>query len=160
MVETAESSKVNPFSLAQAQLDKAAKILDLDPAIHAILREPERELHVSLPIRMDDDTVRVFKGFRLQYNSTRGPHKGGIRFHPDETIDTLRALGAWMTWKTSLMDLPLGGGKGGIICDPKAMSEGELERLSRFRTSTMTSGQGRTCTRSSTRRSPGRSTMS
>ncbi|MFH1829600.1 MAG: Glu/Leu/Phe/Val dehydrogenase, partial [Pseudomonadota bacterium] len=123
--------EINPFALAQAQLDKAAKILNLDPAIHAILREPERELHVSLPVRMDDGSVRVFKGFRVQYNSTRGPHKGGIRYHPDETIDTVRALGAWMTWKTALMDLPLGGGKGGIICDPKKLSAGELERLSR-----------------------------
>ena len=123
--------KDNPFEMAQTQLNKAAKLMKLDPAVHAILSEPERELHVSLPIRMDDGTVKVFKGFRVQYNSTRGPYKGGIRFHPDETIDTVRALAAWMTWKTALMNLPLGGGKGGIICNPKEMSAGELERLSR-----------------------------
>jgi glutamate dehydrogenase (NAD(P)+) len=96
-----------------------------------VLREPVRELHVSLPVRMDDGDVRVFKGFRVQYNDARGPSKGGIRFHPDETVDTVRALAAWMTWKTAVMDLPLGGGKGGIICNPKALSERELERLSR-----------------------------
>ncbi|HEY7286015.1 MAG TPA: Glu/Leu/Phe/Val dehydrogenase [Vicinamibacterales bacterium] len=96
-----------------------------------MLREPVRELHVSLPIRMDDGDVKVFKGFRVQYNDARGPSKGGIRFHPDETIDTVRALSAWMTWKTAVMDLPLGGGKGGIICNPKTLSERELERLSR-----------------------------
>jgi glutamate dehydrogenase (NAD(P)+) len=96
-----------------------------------VLREPVRELHVSLPVRMDDGDVKVFKGFRVQYNDARGPSKGGIRFHPDETVDTVRALAAWMTWKTAVMDLPLGGGKGGIICNPKKLSERELERLSR-----------------------------
>jgi len=121
----------NPFEIAQMQLDKAAAKLGLDPAIHAILREPLRELHVSLPVRMDDGTVQVFKGFRVQYNDARGPNKGGIRFHPDETIDTVRALAAWMTWKCAVVDIPLGGGKGGVICNPKKMSEGELERLSR-----------------------------
>jgi len=124
-------SSLNPFEIAQAQLDRAAKKLNLDPGIHAILREPMRELHVSLPVKMDDGSVKVFKGFRVQYNDARGPNKGGIRFHPDETIDTVRALAAWMTWKTAVMDLPLGGGKGGVICNPKEMSEGELQRLSR-----------------------------
>ena len=127
----AETKKLNPFVMAQEQLDAAAKILKLDPGMHAFLREPMRELHVSLPVRMDDGTVKVFKGFRVQYNDARGPCKGGIRFHPDETIDTVRALAAWMTWKTSIMDLPLGGGKGGVICHPKQMSKHELERLSR-----------------------------
>lgn len=121
----------NPFEIAQRQLDQAAEILELEPAIHALLREPMRELHVTLPVRMDDGKVKVFKGFRVQYNDARGPTKGGIRFHPEETIDTVRALAAWMTWKTAVMDLPLGGAKGGIICDPKSMSKGELERLSR-----------------------------
>jgi glutamate dehydrogenase (NAD(P)+) len=125
------SLEINPFVLAQEQFNRAADVMGLEPDIRAILSEPERELHVSLPIRMDDGSVRVFKGFRVQYNSTRGPHKGGIRFHPDETIDTVRALAAWMTWKTAVMRLPLGGGKGGIICNPKEMSVGELERLSR-----------------------------
>ncbi|MFA4874307.1 MAG: Glu/Leu/Phe/Val dehydrogenase [bacterium] len=121
----------NPFKIAQQQLDEAAKILGLDPGTHAALREPMRELHVSLPVRMDNGQVKVFKGFRVQYNDARGPTKGGIRFHPDETIDTVRALAAWMTWKTAVVDIPLGGSKGGIICNPKVMSPGELERLSR-----------------------------
>jgi len=122
---------LNPFAIAQQQFDTAARILNLDPRLRAVLREPVRELHVSLPIRMDDGDVKVFKGFRVQYNDARGPSKGGIRFHPDETIDTVRALAAWMTWKTAIMDLPLGGGKGGVICNPKLLSERELERLSR-----------------------------
>ncbi|MEP7198826.1 MAG: Glu/Leu/Phe/Val dehydrogenase [Chloroflexota bacterium] len=122
---------MNPFFIAQAQLDAAAAKLKLEPGLHALLREPLRELHVSLPVRMDDGRVKVFKGFRVQYNDARGPTKGGIRFHPDETIDTVRALAAWMTWKCSVVDIPLGGGKGGIICDPKSLSERELERLSR-----------------------------
>ena len=100
-------------------------------ACAAVLREPVRELHVTLPVRMDDDNIRAFKGFRVQYNDARGPAKGGIRFHQDETISAVRALAAWMTWKTAVMDLPLGGGKGGIICNPKELSERELERLSR-----------------------------
>lgn len=123
--------KPNPFEVAQRQLDMAAQILRLDPGVHALLREPMRELHVTIPVRMDDGTVKVFKGFRVQYNDARGPAKGGIRFHPEETIDTVRALAAWMTWKTAVVDIPLGGGKGGIICNPKEMSQGELERLSR-----------------------------
>jgi glutamate dehydrogenase (NAD(P)+) len=121
----------NPFTIAQAQFDAAADLLNLDSGLRAVLREPVRELHVTLPVRMDDGNVRTFKGFRVQYNDARGPSKGGIRFHPDETIDTVRALAAWMTWKTAVMDLPLGGGKGGIICNPKLLSERELERLSR-----------------------------
>src|SRR5512132_1482169 len=132
MAQTVEASEsLNPFAMAQQQFDTAATILNLDPRLRAVLREPVRELHVSLPIRMDAGDVKVFKGFRVQYNDARGPSKGGIRFHPDETIDTVRALAAWMTWKTAVMDLPLGGGKGGVICDPKTLSSGELERLSR-----------------------------
>jgi glutamate dehydrogenase (NAD(P)+) len=123
--------RLNPFATAQAQLDRAAERLRLDPDIHTILREPKRELHVSLPIRMDDGTIKVFQGFRVQYNDACGPTKGGLRFHPDETIDTVKALAAWMTWKCALVRLPLGGGKGGIICNPKEMSQGELEKLSR-----------------------------
>jgi glutamate dehydrogenase (NAD(P)+) len=121
----------NPFKIAQKQLDLAAEILKLDPGLHALLREPLRELHVSLPVRMDDGSIKVFKGFRVQFNDSRGPCKGGIRFHPDETIDTVRALAMWMTWKCAVVDIPLGGGKGGVICNPKEMSAGELERLSR-----------------------------
>jgi glutamate dehydrogenase (NAD(P)+) len=126
-----KQQKPNPFHIAQQQLDAAAKILKLDPAMHAFLREPMRELHVSLPVKMDDGTTQLFKGFRVQYNDARGPTKGGIRFHPEETIDTVRALAAWMTWKCAIMDLPLGGGKGGVVCDGKNMSPRELERLSR-----------------------------
>ncbi|MDH4136019.1 MAG: Glu/Leu/Phe/Val dehydrogenase [Anaerolineae bacterium] len=125
------TEKLNPFEIAQRQLDEAAEILKLEPGIHALLREPLRELHVTLPVKMDDGSVKVFKGFRVQYNDARGPTKGGIRFHPAETIDTVRALAAWMTWKTAVVDIPLGGGKGGIICNPKEMSPAELERLSR-----------------------------
>jgi glutamate dehydrogenase (NAD(P)+) len=125
------SEQMNPFEVAQRQLDMAAEILKLDPGVHALLREPMRELHVTLPVRMDDGSIRVFKGFRVQYNDARGPTKGGIRFHPEETIDTVRALAAWMTWKCAVVDIPLGGGKGGVICNPKEMSQGELERLSR-----------------------------
>lgn len=125
------TEKLNPFKIAQQQLDEAAAILRLDPGIHALLREPMRELHVTIPVRMDDGSVKVFKGFRVQYNNARGATKGGIRFHPEETIDTVRALAAWMTWKTAVVDIPLGGGKGGVICNPKEMSQGELERLSR-----------------------------
>jgi glutamate dehydrogenase (NAD(P)+) len=121
----------NPFLIAQRQLDEAAKHLRLDAAIHELLRWPLRELHVTLPVKMDDGSTRVFHGFRVQYNDSRGPTKGGLRFHPDETIDTVRALAAWMTWKTAVVDIPLGGGKGGVICNPKEMSPGELERLSR-----------------------------
>ena len=123
--------ELNPFEIAQTQLAEAAKILKLDPAMHAFLRVPLRELHVTLPVKMDDGTVKIFQGFRVQYNDARGPCKGGIRFHPNETVDTVRALAAWMTWKCSIMDLPLGGGKGGVICNPKTMSRTELERLSR-----------------------------
>jgi glutamate dehydrogenase (NAD(P)+) len=129
--QVSAAAKANPFEIAQAQLDKAASKLGLDPAVHGILRMPMRELHVSLPVKMDDGTVKVFQGFRVQYNDARGPNKGGIRFHPDETIDTVRALAAWMTWKCAVVDIPLGGGKGGVICNPKEMSEFELERLSR-----------------------------
>lgn len=125
------TENLNPFQIAQRQLDEAAELLALDPATHALLREPRRELHVTIPVRMDDGSVKVFKGFRVQYNDSRGPTKGGLRFHPAETIDTVRALAAWMTWKTAVVDIPLGGGKGGVICNPKEMSPGELERLSR-----------------------------
>ena len=122
---------INPFKTAQKQLDACAEIMKLDSDAHAILREPMRELHIALPVRMDDGSVKVFQGFRVQYNDAKGVTKGGIRFHPDETIDTVRALAAWMTWKCALLDLPLGGAKGGVVCNPKEMSMGELERLSR-----------------------------
>ena len=125
------SENLNPFTIAQHQLDEAAELLQLDPAMHAFLREPMRELHFSIPVKMDDGHTKIFRGFRVQYNDARGPAKGGIRFHPQETIDTVRALAAWMTWKTAVVNIPLGGGKGGVICNPRELSAGELERLSR-----------------------------
>jgi len=121
----------NPFKMAQEQCDNCAEFLNLDPGIHAIIREPMREIHVSIPVRMDNGTVKVFKGFRVIHNNALGPAKGGIRFHPEENIDTVKALATWMTWKCALLNLPLGGGKGGVICNPKELSKGELERLSR-----------------------------
>ncbi|MFC1943447.1 Glu/Leu/Phe/Val dehydrogenase [Chloroflexota bacterium] len=124
-------STTNPFEIVQRQIGECAEILNLDPDVTAILKTPMRELHVSLPVRMDDGSLKVFQAFRVQYNDAKGITKGGIRFHPDETIDTVRALGAWMTWKCALLDLPLGGAKGGVVCNPKEMSVGELERLSR-----------------------------
>ncbi|MEJ2750511.1 MAG: Glu/Leu/Phe/Val dehydrogenase dimerization domain-containing protein, partial [Anaerolineae bacterium] len=125
------TENLNPFAIAQAQLDEAAKVLQLDPDMHAFLRQPMREFHFTIPVRMDDGSTKSLRGFRVQYNDARGPAKGGIRFHPDETIDTVRALAAWMTWKTAVADIPLGGAKGGVICNPREMSQGELERLSR-----------------------------
>lgn len=122
---------LNSFAITQRQLGSAASVLKLDPGILELLRWPMREIQVRIPLRMDNGSVRVFVGFRVHYNFARGPCKGGIRFHPEETVDTVRALAAWMTWKTAVMDLPLGGGKGGVICNPKEMSDGELQRLSR-----------------------------
>jgi len=125
------SQAMNPFAIAQRQLAMAAEVMGLDDTTHQFLRWPMREFHVRFPVKMDDGTTRVFEGFRVQYNDARGPTKGGLRFHPDETFDTVRALAAWMTWKCAVVDIPLGGGKGGVICNPKEMSQGELERLSR-----------------------------
>ncbi|HEY4000106.1 MAG TPA: Glu/Leu/Phe/Val dehydrogenase [Candidatus Xenobia bacterium] len=122
---------LNPFGIAQQQLDEAAELLGLDAATRELLRWPMRELVVTIPVKMDDGTTRIFRGYRVQYNSSRGPTKGGLRWHPDETIDTVRALAAWMTWKTAVVDIPLGGGKGGVTVNPKELSETEKERLAR-----------------------------
>ena len=119
------------FEVAQKQLDKAVKIMKLDEGTHQLLREPMRLLTLRIPLRMDNGKVKVFTGFRCQYNDARGPTKGGIRWHPDETENTVKALAAWMTWKCALMDLPYGGGKGGIICNPKELSENEKQGLAR-----------------------------
>ena len=121
----------NPFEMAQKQFDGVADLLELDQPTRDLLRQPLREYHFSIPDRMDDGSVRVFRGFRCQHNDSRGPCKGGIRFHPQETIDTVRALSMWMTWKCSVVDIPLGGGKGGVICDPHDLSPREQERLCR-----------------------------
>jgi len=123
--------RLNPFQIAQQQLDTAAEKLGLDPATHELLRWPMHEIKMVLPVKMDDGSTKIFHAFRIQYNTARGPAKGGIRWHPDETIDTVRALAAWMTWKTSVVDIPLGGGKGGVVCNPKELSEMEKERLAR-----------------------------
>lgn len=123
--------KIDPWKNALIQLADAAKILKLDPGIHAILATPKKVLTVSLPVRMDNGKIKVFTGFRSQHNDFRGPHKGGIRYHPDVTIEEVKALSMWMTWKCAIVDVPFGGGKGGIICDPKKLSDGEKERLTR-----------------------------
>ncbi len=121
----------NSFKVAQQQILEAARILNLDEATIQLLVEPQREYNFSLHVKMDNGKTKIFKGYRIQYNFARGPAKGGIRFHPDETVDTIRALACWMTWKTAVIDIPLGGGKGGVQCDPKSMSLRELENLSR-----------------------------
>jgi glutamate dehydrogenase (NAD(P)+) len=121
----------NSFQIAQAQFDKVAQYLSLDPATRELLRYPLREYHFAIPVRMDDGTVKVFRGFRVQHNDARGPGKGGIRFHPQETIDTVRALSMWMTWKCAVVDIPLGGAKGGVICDPHNLSAREQEQICR-----------------------------
>jgi glutamate dehydrogenase (NAD(P)+) len=121
----------NAFEMAQTQFDKVANMIGLDQATRDLLRMPLREYHFSIPVHMDDGAMKVFRGFRVQHNDSRGPAKGGIRFHPQETIDTVRALSMWMTWKTAVADLPLGGGKGGVICDPHHLSAREQEQICR-----------------------------
>jgi glutamate dehydrogenase (NAD(P)+) len=125
------ASTINAFEMAQRQFDHVAELLKLDPQVSEMLRWPLREFSFRIPVRMDDGTIRVFQGFRVQHNDARGPNKGGIRFHPAETIDTVRALATWMTWKCAVADIPLGGGKGGVIVDPATLSVGEKERLVR-----------------------------
>ena len=125
------ASTNNAFEMAQRQFDHVAELLHLDPQVAEILRWPMREYHFRIPVRMDDGTIRVFEGFRVQHNDARGPNKGGIRFHPSETIDTVRALAMWMTWKCAVADIPLGGGKGGVILDSATLSTSEKERLVR-----------------------------
>jgi glutamate dehydrogenase/leucine dehydrogenase len=122
---------LNPWDNALKQLDAAASLMHLDEGMHEILKTPKRVLTVSIPVRMDDGRVKVFIGHRVQHNDARGPFKGGIRYHPAVTLDEVKALAMWMTWKCAIVDVPFGGGKGGIVCDPKSMSEAELERLTR-----------------------------
>ncbi|MGC8676019.1 MAG: Glu/Leu/Phe/Val family dehydrogenase [Candidatus Micrarchaeia archaeon] len=123
--------ELNPFKIAQEQLDAAAQLMNLDRQTLAVLREPMQTVIVNFPVEMRDGTKKTFTGFRVLYNNARGPGKGGIRFHPQESLDTVKALSAWMTWKTSLANIPYGGAKGGVICDPKQLNEKELENLSR-----------------------------
>ena len=125
------SKDFNAFEMAQAQFDKVADILNLDDSTRQLLRNPLREYHFSIPVKMDDGSVKIFKGFRVQHNDARGPAKGGIRFHPQETVDTVKALATWMTWKCAVVNIPLGGGKGGVICDPHNLSMREQENICR-----------------------------
>lgn len=125
------STSYNPFELAQKQFDHAADLLELEQNVRDLLRYPIREYHFSIPVRMDNGIVKIFRGFRVQHNDARGPGKGGVRFHPLETIDTIRALAMWMSWKCAVVDIPLGGSKGGVICDPHDLSLLEQERLCR-----------------------------
>src|SRR6266571_3826073 len=122
---------LNPFRIAQIQFDMAAEYLKLDLGLRQVLRTPKRILEVSIPTKMDNGQVKVFTGFRVQHNVARGPAKGGLRYHPNVTLDEVKALAAWMTWKTATVNLPYGGAKGGVVCDPKRMSKGELERMTR-----------------------------
>jgi glutamate dehydrogenase (NAD(P)+) len=121
----------NPFESMMSRFDEAARLLDLDPNLYAVMRWPNRELTVYIPVYMDDGHVEIFKGYRVQHNFARGPAKGGIRYSPDVSLDEVRALAAWMTWKCAVVNVPFGGAKGGVICDPHQMSPGELERLTR-----------------------------
>src|SRR5437868_7035942 len=135
MVQTTTPSvareELNPFKIAQQQFDSAADYLNLDESTRQVLKNAKRQLVVSIPVRMDGGEVRVFEGYRVQHNIARGPAKGGIRFHPQVTLDEVKALASWMTWKCATVGIPYGGGKGGVICDPKSLSRGELERLTR-----------------------------
>ena len=125
------TEQINAFQIAQTQFDSVAEKMNLDAGVREVLRWPAREFTFRIPVRMDNGTLQVFTGFRVQHNDARGPNKGGIRFHPDETIDTVRALSMWMTWKCAAVDIPLGGGKGGIIVDPSKLSANEKEHLCR-----------------------------
>jgi glutamate dehydrogenase len=125
------SEQINAFQIAQKQFDAVAEMMNLDQGVREVLRWPAREFTFRIPVRMDNGTLQVFTGFRVQHNDARGPNKGGIRFHPDETIDTVRALAMWMTWKCAAVDIPLGGAKGGIIVDPSKLSANEKEHLCR-----------------------------
>jgi glutamate dehydrogenase (NAD(P)+) len=122
---------LNPFRIAMRQFDTAAEKLSLDPGLREVLRRPRRALSVSVPVKMDDGTIKVFQGFRVQHNNARGPCKGGIRYHPNVSFDEVQALASWMTWKCATVNIPFGGAKGGIICDPRQLSKNELERLTR-----------------------------
>jgi glutamate dehydrogenase/leucine dehydrogenase len=125
------AGKANPFEEMKKMVDKAGKTLGLDQGMIEVLKSPKRELTVNFPVRMDDGKIKVFTGYRVQHNEARGPYKGGIRYHPQVDIDEVKALSSWMTWKTATVNIPYGGAKGGIICDPKKMSLGEVERMTR-----------------------------
>jgi glutamate dehydrogenase (NAD(P)+) len=130
---TGETSpeNLNPFEIAKQQFNRAADYLDLDPSLRQVLQTPKRQLIVSIPVKMDGGDVHVFEGYRVQHNIARGPAKGGIRYHPNVTLDEVKALASWMTWKCATVGIPYGGGKGGVVCDTKSLSRNELERLTR-----------------------------
>src|SRR5437762_2979402 len=121
----------NPFEAMMSRFDKAAELLDLEPGMYKVLRQAEKQVIVSIPVMMDNGQIEVFEGYRVLYNTSRGPAKGGIRFDMQVTLDEVTALAAWMTWKCAVVDIPFGGAKGGVVCDPFRMSKGELERLTR-----------------------------
>src|SRR5438046_747437 len=123
--------ELNPFEIAKQQFDRAADYLDLEESLRNVLRSAKRQLIVSIPVRMDGGETKVFEGYRVQHNIARGPAKGGIRYHPNVTLDEVKALASWMTWKCATVNIPYGGGKGGVVCDPKSLSKNELERLTR-----------------------------
>src|SRR5688572_27748900 len=122
---------LNPFRISKQQFTRAADFLNLDNSTREVLSNAKRQLIVSIPVKMDGGDVKVFEGYRVQHNIARGPAKGGIRYHPNVTLDEVKALAAWMTWKCATVGIPYGGGKGGVICDPKSLSTNELERLTR-----------------------------
>jgi glutamate dehydrogenase (NAD(P)+) len=125
------TGKINPFDMAIRQMDLAAKYIDVDPGIFEKIKYTERDIIVHFPVKMDDGSVKVFTGYRIQHNDTRGPFKGGLRYHPDVDLDEVRALAMWMTWKSAVVNIPFGGAKGGVACNPKELSMGELERITR-----------------------------
>ncbi|HEX3083651.1 MAG TPA: Glu/Leu/Phe/Val dehydrogenase [Pyrinomonadaceae bacterium] len=131
MSAAAPGEELNPFEIAKQQFDRAADYLELEESMRSVLRSAKRQLIVSIPVRMDGGETKVFEGYRVQHNIARGPAKGGIRYHPNVSLDEVKALASWMTWKCATVGIPYGGGKGGVICDPKSMSKGELERLTR-----------------------------
>src|SRR5437899_1282341 len=128
---TAPKEELNPFEIAKQQFDRAADYLELEESLRNVLRSAKRQLIVSIPVKMDGGETKVFEGYRVQHNIARGPAKGGIRYHPNVTLDEIKALASWMTWKCATVGIPYGGGKGGVVCDPKSLSKNELERLTR-----------------------------
>ena len=138
-----KQNEFNAYASAQSEFDRIADLIGLEEGARQLLRKPLREYHFSIPVRMDDGSVQVFEGYRIQHNDSRGPCKGGIRFHPQETVDTVRALSMWMTWKCAVADLPLGGGKGGVICDPHHLSPREQEAICRGWVRQVSSNVGR-----------------
>ena len=135
MHDEVKSAVLNPYHMAVEQFEAAAQVLNLSEDMREVLRQPKRELTVNFPVRLDNGRIKTYTGYRVQHNVNRGPAKGGIRYGPDVTLDEVRALAMWMTWKCAVVGIPFGGAKGGVICDPKQMSSAELERLTRRYTS-------------------------